>query len=136
MARLGFAARATLYLCLGFTACRVVYGAAVRPDFPGTLQQLAAAFGSAVVFMLAVGFGGYAVWRWNEAIKNPEHRRVWQRVDIATRGCLHGWSASICSHRSFGRTRAWQSSGPAGWGCWRAQPSRPWWPWRYSASPS
>ena len=103
IARLGFAARAVLYLCLGFLVVRVGSGGAGRPDFPGTLHQLEAAFGRTLVVALSCGFAGYAVWRWNEAGRNPEHRSIWARAEIAVRGAFHAWLALSAARVALGR---------------------------------
>src|SRR4051794_30572455 len=65
LARLGLAARAVVYLLIGVLAIVVATGHS-RPetDQNGALRTVAGQpFGKAVLWLLALGFAGYALWQ-------------------------------------------------------------------------
>ncbi|WP_245791399.1 DUF1206 domain-containing protein [Actinacidiphila rubida] len=63
--RAGFTARGVIYLLVGFLAVRVAFGdAATQADRQGALRQIAAQpFGTALLWLLAAGLAGMALWR-------------------------------------------------------------------------
>ena len=68
-ARIGFVARGAMYLLIGLIALQIGLGRAGQADRGGALAQIAAkSYGSAVLWLLAVGFGGLALWR---AVRRP-----------------------------------------------------------------
>jgi hypothetical protein len=91
LGRSGYAARSLLYTWLGALACRQALTGRGRPDFAGTFAAVHSAGGPVLLLVVAIGLWGYAVWRWTEALQNPEHRSMWSRQDIAIRGALHLW---------------------------------------------
>lgn len=68
-ARLGFAARATVYLLVGLLALGLARGTSQSDtDQRGALRAVAQHSGGKVLLVvLAVGFAGYALWRFSEA---------------------------------------------------------------------
>ena len=67
-ARAGLTARGIVYLLVGVLALLVALGGHEHADQKGALQQvLARPFGGLLVAAMAVGFAGYAVWRFSEA---------------------------------------------------------------------
>lgn len=70
LARLGLCARAFVYLMIGFLAVLVALGRSnAETDQSGALQQLnGQPLGHAVIWVLAVGLAGYALWRLSEAV--------------------------------------------------------------------
>ena len=68
-AKAGFAARATIYLLMGVLALALALGrSSSETDQRGALQQVAQhSGGQALLVVLAIGFAGYALWRFSEA---------------------------------------------------------------------
>lgn len=67
--RIGLAARGALYCVAGVLAIRLVTGADERVDKEGALEALARQrSGSLLLGLLAVGFAGYAAWRFLRAL--------------------------------------------------------------------
>jgi hypothetical protein len=69
LAKLGFAARGTIYLLLGVFAVLLVLGKrAPETDQRGAMQEVARHTGGFVLlWLIAIGFVGYALWRYSEA---------------------------------------------------------------------
>ncbi|HUR48651.1 MAG TPA: DUF1206 domain-containing protein [Acidimicrobiales bacterium] len=66
--RVGLAARGAMYCVVGVLAIRLVTGADERADREGALDALARQrVGSVLLAVLAIGFAGYAVWRFLRA---------------------------------------------------------------------
>jgi hypothetical protein len=104
LARAGLVTRGLLNVVVGWIALRIALGdQGRRADQKGALATLVRQpLGRGLVLALAVGFLGYAVWRFFEAATNPEDDSVWQRVGRALRGVLYlgfCWSAL---HLAFG----------------------------------
>jgi hypothetical protein len=69
LARLGLAARGTVYLLMGALAVAVGLGGRAHVDQRGALTEaISRPFGGWVVALLALGFAGYAIWRLSEAV--------------------------------------------------------------------
>ena len=68
-ARAGLAARAGIYLLMGLLALAVALGRSNSPtDQRGALTEIARhSGGKLLLVLLAVGFAGYALWRFSEA---------------------------------------------------------------------
>ncbi len=73
MARAGLAARGLLYLVVAILAVQVAFGQdETRADKQGALQSVVRQpFGRLLVLALAIGFAGYATWRFVEAAVGP-----------------------------------------------------------------
>lgn len=69
LARAGLAARGVLYILIGWVAILVALGQTSRQaDQQGALQLLASKpFGLVALWLLGIGFAGYALWRLSEA---------------------------------------------------------------------
>jgi hypothetical protein len=69
LARTGLAARGVLYILIGWVAILVALGQTSRQaDQQGALQLLAGKpYGLVSLWLLAIGFAGYALWRLSEA---------------------------------------------------------------------
>lgn len=69
LARTGLVARAVIYLLIGWIAILVAIGHSTRqPNQEGALQLLAGKpYGSVSLWLLGIGFAGYALWRLSEA---------------------------------------------------------------------
>ncbi|HVL06967.1 MAG TPA: DUF1206 domain-containing protein [Acidimicrobiales bacterium] len=98
LARGGLIARGLLYVVVALLATQVATGHnEVRPDKQGALQAvLRQPFGRLLVLLLAVGFAGYAAWRFVEAAVGPadhpgDHsaKMRFKRVGYFLRGGLY-----------------------------------------------
>ena len=69
LARVGLTARGVLYILIGLVAILVAFGLSSREaDQTGALQLLAGTpFGLFMLWLLGIGFAGYALWRLSEA---------------------------------------------------------------------
>jgi hypothetical protein len=69
LARIGLTARGVVYLVMGWLAVLVATGGRANVDQRGALTEvLAAPFGTALVWLLTLGFAAYALWRLSEAV--------------------------------------------------------------------
>lgn len=126
LARLGFAARASIYLLIGVFTLLLAFGK--RPpedDQRGAMQELARHTGGFLLLaVLAFGLAGYALWRFSEAAfggRYSEHK-AGSRLKSFFRGCVYAvlaytavdvllhssrsqanqqqlWSAKVMSHQ-------------------------------------
>jgi len=69
LARAGLTARGVIYILIGWVAALVALGQSTREaDQQGALQLLAGkSYGLVLLWLLAFGFAGYALWRLSEA---------------------------------------------------------------------
>jgi hypothetical protein len=69
LARAGLTARGVIYILVGWVALLVAFGQSTREaDQQGALQLLASKpYGLVSLWLLAIGFAGYALWRLSEA---------------------------------------------------------------------
>lgn len=77
LARAGYAARGVIYAMIGLLAIRLAEGiGTVRPNQQGAMSKIAhQPFGHALLLLLAIGLGGYALWRFTQALvgHTPEY---------------------------------------------------------------
>jgi hypothetical protein len=76
LARLGFLAKAVLYMTIGVlaTAAALRLGGAPATGSRGAMAHLLnAPFGEVLLVVIAIGLFGYAAWRLVEGIVDPEH---------------------------------------------------------------
>lgn len=109
LARVGFVAKAILYMTVGALATSAALGLdGTAPDpRSGTVgsrgamgKLLEAPFGRTLLYIIAAGLFGYALWRVIEAIMNPEGKHGWtgaaMRIRSAGAAIIHlglGYSA-------------------------------------------
>jgi hypothetical protein len=98
LARAGLVARGLLYVVVGILAVQVAGGHdETRADKQGALQTVVRQpFGRLLVLLLAVGFGGYAIWRFVEAAVGPpdekdQRKANFKRIGSAARGGLYAF---------------------------------------------
>ena len=96
LGRSGMVARGALYLVVALLAVRVAQGRdGERADKEGALQAVARQpVGKLLLVLLAVGFAGYALWRFSEMVLGPpgetnERKAKLKRVGSALRGLLY-----------------------------------------------
>jgi hypothetical protein len=91
--RFGLAARAFLYLMIGMLAVLLAVGhRSSEPDQRGAMQQLNRyTAGHVLLWLIAVGLAGYALWRFNEAAFRADggtHKASSKAKSLA-RGCIY-----------------------------------------------
>ncbi len=98
LARLGLAARALVYLLIGWLALQVALGRSrTEIDQRGALATVAhASYGRVLLWVVAVGFAGYALWRFTEAAfgATGEGRKAGPRLQSLVRGLVY---AGLCA---------------------------------------
>ena len=97
LARVGYAAKALLYITIGILAAQAAFGPGGRTtDTEGALRIVHdITFGRIVLLVIAAGLLGYALWRVVEAIVDPDGRGnnlkgLALRASFAIRGLFHG----------------------------------------------
>jgi hypothetical protein len=79
LARAGYAARGVIYALIGLLAFRIAQGVGGnRPNQQGAMNKIAhQPFGHALLLLVAIGLGGYALWRLAQALigHTPEYGR-------------------------------------------------------------
>lgn len=115
LARVGYAAKALLYITVGLLAAQAGLGPRGRTtDTHGALQVVhGMTFGNILLVVVAAGLMGYAVWRLVEAVMDPDRRGtsfkgLAIRAGSAARGVFHGGLGITAFRVAFG-----QRSGPA-----------------------
>jgi hypothetical protein len=123
LARIGYAAKALLYMTVGYLAAQAGLGRGGRvTDTEGALQVVQRSTGWVVVLLLAAGLLGYAVWRLIQAVLDPERRgsdvkAIIVRVGFALRALVYGalgiTAVRLAMHQgtgSRGQFREWAES--------------------------
>jgi len=117
LARAGLVARGLLYLVIAVLALQVALGHQTRADKQGALQAVVRQpFGRVLVLLLAIGFAGYALWRFVEAAAGPsdEHdarKALVKRAGCAARGAMYTFFCAsavklfLWSHKVAGTQR-------------------------------
>lgn len=95
--RLGLAARGAMYSIAAFLAIRLATGNSERVDNEGALEIIARQrLGTVLLVLLAIGFAGYAVWRFLRALTGAQEgssssgiEERWRRVLDIGRGVVY-----------------------------------------------
>jgi hypothetical protein len=99
LARAGYVARGLIYGIIGILAIRLAEGVSTKPaSQQGALQTIEQQpFGRGLLVLMAIGFGGYALWRGAQALigTTPEAGRhsTMERVGAAASGIAY---ATFC----------------------------------------
>jgi hypothetical protein len=118
LARFGYAAKGIVYIIIGFLAfmAAVNWGGRVTGT-QGAFQTIASQpFGKVMLFLVAVGLLGYVLWRFVEAVKDPEHNdsgagAIGRRISYAVSGIIYGAVALSALKIVFGNSSSSGSSG-------------------------
>jgi len=78
LARSGLTARGVIYILVGWVAVLVALGNSSREaDQQGALHLLAGkSYGLVSLWLLGIGFAGYALWRLSDLAGDPGHARI------------------------------------------------------------
>jgi hypothetical protein len=94
-ARTGFVARGAIYLLIGIIALQIAFGKGGQADRGGAIAQIADKSGGTIaLWVLTVGFGGLALWRFSEAAfgaVGPDGHEAGERLKSLARGILYGF---------------------------------------------
>lgn len=99
LARLGFCARGVVYIVVGLIALQIAGGeqeAGDEASKDGALREIVGrSYGRPLLIVLAIGLGGYAVWRATEAAfgkrdEDDERKRTAKRAGSAAKAVLYG----------------------------------------------
>ena len=99
LARLGFCARGVVYAIVGVIALQIALRSAsgdLDASKEGALREIAERpFGRPLLVVLAIGLGGYVVWRaseaaWGKRDEDDEHKRTLKRAGSAAKALLYG----------------------------------------------
>jgi Domain of Unknown Function (DUF1206) len=100
LARLGLAARATIYLLIGWFALLLVRGKkSAEADQRGAMQEVVRHNGGfLLLWLIAIGLVGYALWRWSEAAfgvvgEGKDAKEKGPRLKSLARGCIYAFFA-------------------------------------------
>ena len=94
-ARIGFLAKGLVYALIGALAIQVAFGDSEKTDQQGALQSVAEKpGGSFVLWLMVLGFVGYAIWRFSEAAwgrreETDEKKRTLKRLGSAANGLIY-----------------------------------------------
>lgn len=96
LARFGFVSKGVVYGIIGLLAAQAAFGTGGKTtDATGALQTLVQQpFGKLLLALVAIGLIGYVLWRFVEAIKDPENKGtdakgLIQRVGYAVNGLIY-----------------------------------------------
>lgn len=97
LARFGYAAKGVVYGIVGLLAAQAAFSAGGKmTDTQGALQTiLTQPFGKVLLSLVAIGLIGYVLWRFVQAIKDPEDKGtdakgLAQRLGYAVNGLIYG----------------------------------------------
>jgi hypothetical protein len=97
LARAGYAARGVIYALIGVLAFRIARGVgSARPNQQGAMNKIAhEPFGHALLVLVAIGLGGYALWRLAQALigHTPEYGRHSATDRIGAAGSFLAYAA-------------------------------------------
>lgn len=119
LARLGFAARGLVYLLVAWFALSAALDGGQMADNQGAMAWLAhAAWGAALLLIVAAGLAGYALWRLTEAAANPERiagdaKGIVKRVGYALSGFVHLFLAGTAARLALDPDEGSTSLSPA-----------------------
>jgi hypothetical protein len=107
LARAGFTARGIMYVLIGILAIGIAFGnSGHKADQSGAVRVLAGTpFGAAVLWLLAAGFSGMALWRLAEAVyggPGPDGRKAGNRLIAGFKTVLYGFLVFVITKYALG----------------------------------
>jgi hypothetical protein len=103
LARAGLVAKGITFAIVAALALQVAFDSGGKiEDRPGALQAVAqSTWGRALLGALAVGLGGYALWRFAQAylgekLESGEDEGWLKRIGLVARGLLYTWLFVVC----------------------------------------
>jgi hypothetical protein len=120
LARSGFVARAVIYILVGVLAIKVATGSSgATPNQKGALQTIAQQpFGHFLLVLVAIGLGGYALWRMTRAFlgHGPEDSdSTFDRVAAFASGCVYALLCALAVEILIGSGGNAKAAGVLGW---------------------
>jgi hypothetical protein len=135
-ARLGFAARGLVYLLVGWFALDAAARGSAPVDNQAAMGSLLdKPLGQALLFAVALGLAGYALWRASEALLDPERRgneasALIERIGFGWSAIVHAALAVYAARLALHLARPEAHDGDAraeGWSAWLlSQPAGHW----------
>ncbi len=96
LARFGYAAKGVVYGIVGLLAAQAAFGGGGKTtDTRGALQEIVKQpFGKVLLGIVAIGLFGYVIWRFVQAIKDPENKGtdlkgILQRIGYGITGLIY-----------------------------------------------
>ncbi|MBD2773280.1 DUF1206 domain-containing protein [Iningainema tapete] len=96
LARFGYASKGVVYAIVGLLAAQAAFGSGGKTtDTQGALQTIVnQPFGKFLLALVAIGLIGYVIWRFVQAIKDPENKGtdakgLAQRIGYAINGFIY-----------------------------------------------
>ncbi|WP_017297044.1 DUF1206 domain-containing protein [Nodosilinea nodulosa] len=118
LARFGYAAKGLVYIIVGLLAVMAAFDWGGRvTGSEGAFQAIASQpFGKLMLFLVALGLLGYVLWRFVQAIKDPENQdsgagAIGRRLSYAVSGLIYGGLALSALKIVFGHSSGSSGSG-------------------------
>ena len=109
LARVGLAARGLVYVIIGVLAVQIAFGEkGARADQTGALASIAEKpFGKVLLWVVALGFLGYAAWQateaaWGHHDADSDNKRTAERVVSACKAVLYAGLAFLAMKAAMG----------------------------------
>lgn len=97
LARAGYAVKGVVYALVGVLAVRAAFGAGGQTTgTEGAISSIAGEpFGEVLLWLIAIGLVGYSLWRFVQAVGDPDHKGsdaegIIKRLGYAGSGVLYG----------------------------------------------
>jgi hypothetical protein len=110
LARFGYAAKGVVYAVIGLLALPLVFGQGGEATGPeGALDTIGQQpFGRTLLAIMAVGLLGYALWRFVQAVVDPEHKGkdakgLAQRAGYVASGLAYGGLGVLAGRMAMGQ---------------------------------
>jgi Domain of Unknown Function (DUF1206) len=109
LARLGLAARGLIYVMVGYFALQIAFGHSSRQaSRNGAFHAIASkSWGPALLWVLAIGFFGYALWRlteavWGHADEDSTAKKVGKRLFSLFRAVVYAFAGYSAASLAMG----------------------------------